>query len=71
MRIKSASLAVSAVCASLLPLFYGCSNGSVGGVDVQYNPAEQLLPHSVQKIALHPVVNKTQQFGISKNIRRS
>ena len=68
MRIKSASLAVSAVCASLLPLFYGCSNGSIGGVDVQYNPAEQLLPHSVQKIALHPVVNKTQQFGISDKL---
>ncbi len=61
-------LSLSFVFACLSPLFYGCSNASVGGVDVQYNPSEQLLPHNIQKIALHPVVNKTQQFGISDKL---
>ncbi len=68
MRIKNVPLVLSAAFACLLPVFYGCSAASVEGVDVQYNPAEQLLPHNVQKIALHPVVNKTQQFGISDKL---
>jgi hypothetical protein len=51
---------------SLLGLLWGC--GSVAGVDINYNPADQLLPHHIQKIALHPVVNKTKQFGISDKL---
>ncbi len=68
MKKRNVPLVLSAVFACLSPLFYGCSNASVEGVDVQYNPSEQLLPHHVQKIALHPVVNKTQQFGISDKL---
>lgn len=48
---------------SLLSLLPGC--GSIADTEVNYNPSEQLLPHHIQKIALHPVVNKTKQFGIS------
>lgn len=51
---------------TLLGLLSGC--GSVADVDISYNPAEQLLPHHIQKIALHPVVNKTQQFGIEDKL---
>ena len=51
---------------TLLGLLSGC--GSVADVDISYNPAEQLLPHHIQKIALHPVVNKTQHFGIEDKL---
>ncbi len=56
----------TAVLFSFLGLLWGC--GSVEGVDVNYNPSEQLLPHHIQKIALHPVVNQTKQFGISSKL---
>ncbi|MDE2490068.1 MAG: hypothetical protein KGM24_04425 [Elusimicrobia bacterium] len=39
-----------------------------GGPDLAYNPAPQLLPHSIQKLALRPIVNRTQQFGLEDKL---
>ena len=33
-----------------------------GGPNVGYRPAPQLIPSGIQKLAIHPIVNKTQQF---------
>jgi hypothetical protein len=35
-----------------------------GGPEMSYTPTPQLLPSNIQKLALRPVVNKTQQFGL-------
>ncbi|HVC08592.1 MAG TPA: LPS assembly lipoprotein LptE [Elusimicrobiota bacterium] len=40
--------------------------GSEG--DVTYAPAPQILPSNVTKIAIRPIVNKTQQFGIEDKL---
>ncbi len=40
-----------------------CSTG-----DVTYNPAPQILPGNVKKIAIRPIVNKTQQFGLEDKL---
>ena len=39
-----------------------------GGPEVGYTPASQLLPSNIQKLALRPVVNKTQQFGLEDKL---
>jgi hypothetical protein len=39
-----------------------------GGPDVGYRPAPQLLPSNIQKLAIHPIVNKTQQFGMEDKL---
>ena len=39
-----------------------------GGPDVGYRPAAQLLPSNIQKLALSPIVNKTQQFGLEDKL---
>lgn len=39
-----------------------------GGPDVGYRPAPQLLPSNIQKLAIHPIVNKTQQFGLEDKL---
>lgn len=38
------------------------------GTDVAYKPTPQLLPQHVQRLALRPVVNKTQQFGLEDKL---
>jgi hypothetical protein len=38
------------------------------GTDVAYKPTEQLLPQRVQRLALRPVINKTQQFGLEDKL---
>ncbi len=38
------------------------------GTEISYNPAPQLVPHSIQKIALRHVINKTQQFGLEDKL---
>ena len=38
------------------------------GTDVAYKPSPQLLPQHVQRLALRPVVNKTQQFGLEDKL---
>lgn len=36
--------------------------------DMMYQPARQLLPPSIQSIAVRPVLNKTQQFGLEDKL---
>ncbi len=38
------------------------------GPDMAYTPAPQLLPRHIQKLALRPIVNKTQQFGLEDKL---
>lgn len=38
------------------------------GTDVAYKPTPQILPQHVQRLALRPVVNKTQQFGLEDKL---
>ncbi|MHB2025539.1 MAG: LPS assembly lipoprotein LptE [Elusimicrobiota bacterium] len=38
------------------------------GGDVSYNPAPQILPSNVRKIAIRPIINKTQQFGLEDKL---
>ena len=38
------------------------------GTDVAYKPTPQILPQHVQKLALRPIVNKTQQFGLEDKL---
>jgi hypothetical protein len=39
-----------------------------GGPEVGYRPAPQLLPANIQKLALRPIVNKTEQFGLEDKL---
>ncbi len=41
----------------------GCS-----GPEVHYNPTPQILPQDVRRIALHPILNKTGQFGLEDKL---
>jgi hypothetical protein len=54
-RLRLPLLAVVALCAC-------------GGPEVGYRPAPQLLPSNIQKLALRPIVNKTQQFGMEDKL---
>lgn len=38
------------------------------GTDVAYKPTPQLLPQHVQRLALRPISNKTQQFGLEDKL---
>lgn len=38
------------------------------GADVAYNPTPLLLPQRVQRLALRPITNKTQQFGLEDKL---
>ncbi|MBI5244738.1 MAG: hypothetical protein HY922_13800 [Elusimicrobia bacterium] len=40
------------------------------GEDVTYRPAPQILPQHIAKLALRPVVNKTQQPGLEDKLTR-
>ncbi|MBI4371640.1 MAG: LptE family protein [Elusimicrobia bacterium] len=51
-----------------LPLLLTTLLAACGGPDVAYTPAPQLLPHGIQKLALRPVANKTQQFGLEDKL---
>ena len=48
----------------LLALAAACG----GGDDMIYKPAEQILPPHIRKIAIRPVINKTQQFGLEDKL---
>jgi hypothetical protein len=39
-----------------------------GGPDVAYRPTPQLLPSNIQKLAIRPITNKTQQFGLEDKL---
>ncbi|MEK7389251.1 MAG: LPS assembly lipoprotein LptE [Elusimicrobiota bacterium] len=47
---------------SSLLILSGC------GTDVAYRPTPQILPQHVQRLALRPVINKTQQFGLEDKL---
>ena len=36
--------------------------------DISYQPARQILPPNIKSIAVRPVVNKTQQFGLEDKL---
>ncbi len=38
------------------------------GTDVAYKPTPQLLPLHVRRLALRPILNKTQQFGLEDKL---
>lgn len=38
------------------------------GTDVAYRPKSTLLPANIQKLALRPIVNKSQQFGLEDKL---
>ena len=49
--------------AALVAAALGCASD-----DASYRPAPQILPANILKIALRPVVNKTQQFGLEDKL---
>jgi len=38
------------------------------GQDVAYRPTPQILPSNIQRLAIRPIVNKTQQFGLEDKL---
>lgn len=38
------------------------------GTDVAYRPTPQLLPQNIQRLAIRPIVNKSQQFGLEDKL---
>ncbi len=38
------------------------------GTDASYKPTPQILPQHVQRLALRPILNKTQQFGLEDKL---
>ncbi len=38
------------------------------GTDIAYKPTPQILPQHVQRLALRPILNKTQQFGLEDKL---
>lgn len=38
------------------------------GTDVAYRPTPQLLPPNIKRLALRPIVNKSQQFGLEDKL---
>ncbi|MEK7746480.1 MAG: LPS assembly lipoprotein LptE, partial [Elusimicrobiota bacterium] len=38
------------------------------GDDVAYRPTPQILPQHISRIAIRPVINKTQQFGLEDKL---
>ena len=54
---------------SILPLAAAAALAACsGGPDVSYRPTPQLLPSNIQKLAIRPIVNKTQQFGLEDKL---
>jgi hypothetical protein len=49
-----------------LAVLAGCASE-----DITYRPAAQILPPHIQKIAMRPVINKTQQFGLEDKLTLS
>ncbi len=42
--------------------FLGC------GQEIGYRPAPQILPPNIKRLAIRPIVNKTQQFGLEDKL---
>lgn len=52
----------------LLLLLSVAALAACGGPEIGYRPAPQLLPSNIQRLALRPIVNKTQQFGLEDKL---
>lgn len=48
----------------ILCLLAAAALAACSGPEIGYRPAPQILPSNIQRLALRPVVNKTQQFGL-------
>ncbi|MDX6768836.1 MAG: LPS assembly lipoprotein LptE [Elusimicrobiota bacterium] len=51
----------------LLPLV-SLALAAACGTDVAYRPTPQLLPQNIQRLAIRPIVNKSQQFGLEDKL---
>jgi len=49
-------------------LFASAALGCGAAQEIHYTPAPQLLPQNIRRLALHPVINKTQQFGLEDKL---
>ncbi|MBI3298981.1 MAG: hypothetical protein HYZ75_12495 [Elusimicrobia bacterium] len=52
----------------LLLLTAAALSGCGGGDDLVYKPADQILPAHIRRLAVRPVINKTQQFGLEDKL---
>jgi hypothetical protein len=52
-------------CLFITALALGCGPETA---DVHYNPTPQILPQNVRRVALHPILNKTEQFGLEDKL---
>lgn len=46
----------------------GLSAACGTGDDMIYKPADQILPQHIKRLAVRPVINKTQQFGLEDKL---
>jgi hypothetical protein len=51
----------------LIPLAF-LALAAACGTDVAYKPTAQIIPQHVQRLALRPIQNKTQQFGLEDKL---
>jgi len=52
----------------LLAAWAAAAAGCAGPKDLSYHPSPQILPAHIRKIAVRPIVNKTQQFGLEDKL---
>jgi len=53
---------------ALLLALSAAALAACGGPEIGYKPAPQILPSNIQKLAIRPIVNKTQQFGLEDKL---
>lgn len=51
-----------------LSLLLAAALSTACGTDVAYRPTPQILPQNIKRIAIRPIVNKTQQFGLEDKL---
>mgnify|MGYP001578659177 FL=1 len=52
----------------LAPLLALAATAACGGPEVGYRPSAQILPRHIRSLALRPIINKTQQFGLEDKL---
>jgi hypothetical protein len=53
---------------ALLTLAAAAALAACGGPEIGYRPSPQLLPSNIQKLAIHPIANNTQQLGLEDKL---